>query len=87
MALLRAAMPTFNKNADGGVFLITSSIAVSSGILSHQQGLIDIGQLNRRQFNALLRYKSRATPSHEVHGQNAGRQSTNQCCLAGSAAH
>lgn len=27
MALLHAAMPTFNANADGGVFLITSSIA------------------------------------------------------------
>ncbi|OCK81467.1 NAD(P)-binding protein [Lepidopterella palustris CBS 459.81] len=27
MALLRAAMPTFNENPDGGVFIITSSIA------------------------------------------------------------
>lgn len=27
IALLRAAMPTFNANPDGGVFLITSSIA------------------------------------------------------------
>ncbi len=26
--LLRAAMPTFNENAEGGVFLISSSVAV-----------------------------------------------------------
>jgi hypothetical protein len=30
MALLKAAMPTFNANLEGGAFIITSSIAVSS---------------------------------------------------------
>jgi len=30
MALLREAMPTFNENPDGGVFIITSSIAGTS---------------------------------------------------------
>lgn len=34
LALLRAAMPSFNANADGGAFIITSSIAVRSAILS-----------------------------------------------------
>lgn len=28
MALLRAALPTFNQNAEGGSFIMTSSIAV-----------------------------------------------------------
>jgi NAD(P)-dependent dehydrogenase (short-subunit alcohol dehydrogenase family) len=30
MALVREAMPTFNDNPDGGVFIITSSIAGTS---------------------------------------------------------
>lgn len=30
MALLRAALPQFKKNKDGGSFIITSSIAVSA---------------------------------------------------------
>jgi NAD(P)-dependent dehydrogenase (short-subunit alcohol dehydrogenase family) len=30
MALIREAMPTFNTNPDGGVFIITSSIAGTS---------------------------------------------------------
>jgi NAD(P)-dependent dehydrogenase (short-subunit alcohol dehydrogenase family) len=30
MALVREAMPTFNANPDGGVFIITSSIAGTS---------------------------------------------------------
>jgi len=30
MHLLREALPTFNANAEGGVFLMTSSIAVGS---------------------------------------------------------
>ena len=30
LALLRAAMPTFNANSEGGVFLLTSSIAGTS---------------------------------------------------------
>jgi NAD(P)-dependent dehydrogenase (short-subunit alcohol dehydrogenase family) len=30
MALLREALPTFNKNPQGGVFIITSSIAGTS---------------------------------------------------------
>jgi len=30
MALIREAMPTFNANPDGGVFIITSSIAGTS---------------------------------------------------------
>lgn len=29
MALLRAALPQFNKNPEGGSFIMTSSIAVS----------------------------------------------------------
>lgn len=29
-ALLKEAMPTFKENAEGGVFIITSSIAVSA---------------------------------------------------------
>ena len=29
-ALLKAALPTFNKNAEGGVFIITSSVAAQS---------------------------------------------------------
>ena len=33
--LFRAAKPTFNENADGGVFLITSSIAVRDGLRWH----------------------------------------------------
>lgn len=34
MAVLRAALPTFNKNKDGGSFIITSSVAVSLSVVS-----------------------------------------------------
>jgi len=36
MALLREALPTFNANEEGGVFIMTSSIAVSDEIVESQ---------------------------------------------------
>lgn len=39
LALMRAALPTFRANPDGGVFLITSSIAVSAGLWLEEGGV------------------------------------------------
>ncbi|KAL9071151.1 MAG: hypothetical protein Q9157_005566 [Trypethelium eluteriae] len=40
MALVREALPTFNANPEGGVFLITSSVAVR--LLQNQQALSSV---------------------------------------------
>jgi hypothetical protein len=41
LQLMQAAKPIFEKNADGGVYIMTSSIAVSSPSRTYKLRLID----------------------------------------------
>jgi len=78
-ALLKAALPTFNSNPEGGAFIITSSVAVRQrltnvGIVREADREVP-GRLTNRLLNGVLGNQSRTAASDEMSRQYAGAES------------
>jgi hypothetical protein len=86
MALLRAALPVFNKNPDGGVFILTSSVAVSRRL---HFGLWKIltrkpGSHIERELDGVFGDQGGWVALDEVPCADSRAQSSCQCGVAGT---